>query len=102
MTVDEGTAWFAAHTIGAPEALRVRSKRFFDGSGGGDLVSQLAAASHAALAAATADGTVRAAALDLLAADALITLALLRSAVEQPAGLGSAARALRHQATILA
>ena len=100
MTVEEGVVWFAEHTDGAPDALRVRSKRFFDEAANGDLVSRLAAASQAALEAATADGTVRAAALDLLAADALITLALLRSAAENPAGLGRAASALRHQATI--
>ncbi len=102
MTLDDGKAWFAAHTDGAPDALRVRSQRFFDATGDGKLVPQLAAASQAALEAATANSTVRAAALDLLAADALITLALLRSAAEDPAGLGAAARALRHQATVLA
>lgn len=101
MTIDEGTAWFAGHTAGAPEALRLRSERFFRQAGVAELVPRLAAAGRDALAAATADGAVRAAALDLLAADALITLALLRASEEDPAGFGRAAVALRHQATVL-
>ena len=99
MTIDEGRAWFTGHTAGAPEALRVRAERFFDGATDSELARRLAAAGQAALAAATADGAVRAAALDLLAADALITLALLRSAEDDSANLGRAAVALRGQAT---
>ena len=93
------TAWFREHTAGAPEALRVRAARFFDDAADGMLVDRLAAAGGDALAEATRDGARRAAALDLLAADALITLALLRAAEIDPANLGRAAANLRQQAT---
>jgi hypothetical protein len=92
-------AWFAARTLSAPDALRARSEKFFQATNAGPLVGRLSNAGGAALAAATADGTSRAAALDLLAADALITLALLRAAEEDPAALGCAAARLRDQAT---
>ena len=97
MTVDPGKAWFAEHTAGAPEALRVRSERFFDDAAAPDLVGRLARAGRAALAEATRDGAARSAALDLLAADALITLALLRAAEDDPGALGRAAAELRRQ-----
>ena len=94
-----GDAWFAAHTAGAPHALRGRAGEFFAQAAAGDLASRLAHAARAALAAATRDNAGRAAALDLLAADALITLALLHAAEVEPAHLGAAAAGLRLQAT---
>lgn len=94
-------AWFAAHTIGAPGALRQRSGHFFKHELHGDLASRLARAGDAALTEATRDGAGRAAALDLLAADALITLALLLVAESDPAKLGDAAAGLRRQAAAL-
>jgi hypothetical protein len=90
--------WFAAHTTGAPDALRRRAEHFFKQELAGDLASRLAGAGDAALTEATRDGAVRAAALDLLAADALITLALLLVAERDPARLGDTAAALRRQA----
>lgn len=91
-------AWFAAHTDGAPDALRRRSEFFFGQSPSRDLTERLAHAGRAALLEATRDGAGRAAALDLLAADALITLALLNVAEHDPGRLGAAATELRSQA----
>lgn len=57
-------------------------------AGGPDaLAERLAGAARSALTAAAAQSGGRAAALDLLAADALVTLALLRQAEEEPAML---------------
>jgi hypothetical protein len=92
-------AWFATRTTGAPDALRQRAEYFYAQAGAGDLGRRLAAAGGAALAEATRDDAGRAAALDLLAADALITLALLLAAEREPAALGAVAAHLRVQAT---
>ena len=100
MTVDVGRAWFMTHTSGAPDALRARSERFFDATTSGPLIERLAGAGRAALAEAIRDGASRAAALDLLAADALITLALLCAAEGDPATFGVAAAGLRRQVAI--
>lgn len=97
MSGDAGVDWFISHTTGAPEALRARSQRFFDAAPPGELVQRLATAGRAALGEATRDGAARAAALDLLAADTLITLALLRAVEDDPTTLGVAASALRRQ-----
>jgi hypothetical protein len=92
-------SWFAQRTVGAPEALRQRAEHFLAATGDGDLGQRLALAGTAALTAAARDGADRSAALDLLAADALITLALLRTAEDDPANLEHAAAALRLQVT---
>lgn len=92
-------AWFAAHTTGAPEALRQRVAHFFGTTAPGDLGSRLSRAGGAALREAARSDAGRGAALDLLAADALITLALLRAAEQDPAHLGATAASLRLQAT---
>jgi len=70
-------------------------------AGGPDaLAERLAGAARAALTAASAQSGGRAAALDLLAADALVTLALLRQAEEEPAMLQAfAARLLELEFT---
>lgn len=90
--------WFAARTAGAPEVLRERAAAFHAAVAEGDGAGRLAAAGTAALEAAITSGTTRAAALDLLAADGLITLALLAEAERDPAGLAAAAAALRRAA----
>jgi len=54
----------------------------------------LASTAMQALEASLAQGTTRAAALDLLAADGLVTLALLAQAEASPAGLAAFARGL--------
>ncbi len=92
-------AWFATRTTGAPDVLRRRAEYFYTQAPSGDLGSRLATAGGAALAQATRDDAGRAAALDLLAADALITLALLLAAEREPTTLGAVAAELRLQAT---
>lgn len=89
--------WFTSHTTGAPARLRAQVLAYFNAAPEGPLTERLAAAGDAALGAATAAGRGRAAALDLLAADALITLALLATAERSPATLADAAVALRHR-----
>ncbi len=90
-------AWFAAHTDGAPARLRERADEFFRNTEPVALPRRLAIAANAALT--TASGaTSREAALDLLAADALITLALLAAGERDPASLAVEARALRELA----
>ncbi len=91
----DDAAWFAARTEGAPEALRARAESFLADADGKDLPARLAAAAHSALASASDGGARRATALDLLAADALITLALLFCAERAPGSLLQAASALR-------
>jgi len=96
---DGDRAWFSSRTAGAPATLRDRAEHFFARTSGDSLAVRLAGAGSAALAAATHDGATRRAALDLLAADALITLALLASAENDPEQLGAAAAGLRTQAS---
>lgn len=86
--------WVASRTVGAPDALRRRTHDFLVEAGDAPLPRRLALAAQAALERATAARS-RDGALDLLAADALITLALLAAAERDPAGLEAEARALR-------
>jgi hypothetical protein len=88
-------AWFAARTEAGPAALRRRATEWLaDAPALPDPALQLAAAADRALAAALARGEGRSAALDLLAADALVTLALLSRAETAPAGLAAFAESL--------
>ena len=89
--------WFVARTAGSPDALRERAASFLASADGRDLTARLADAGGRALAAATAARS-RDGALDLLAADALITLALLAAAERDPAALEQSARMLREVA----
>lgn len=98
MTASPAEAWFAEHTVEAPEALRQRAEHFFVRADEVDLAERLAGAGRAALVQAVREDGGRAAALDLLAADALITLALLRVAESTPGQLGPAAASLRSRA----
>ena len=93
-------AWLDARTSGAPGALLARVHEWLQHVPQVTPEVQLAQAGEAALRAAIHRGAGREAALDLLAADALITLALLERAEHDPAGLATAARALREQATV--
>lgn len=88
-------AWLTAHTAGAPERLRSRVLEHHAAAAGDGAMARLAAAGDRALRAAMAAGDDRAAALDLLAADALITLALLHAAERTPATLAAEAASLR-------
>ena len=90
-------AWFVARTAGAPAVLRERAAMFFAAERGDELVERLSAAGDRALAAATAARS-RDGALDLLAADALITLALLAASEAGIDALESTARRLREAA----
>jgi hypothetical protein len=99
LVVTNGDARFVAATEGAPTLLRDRAGHFFAVAAGGELPARLAVAGRAALAEATRDGGGRAAALDLLAADALITLALLVTAADDPMQLGRMSQALRTEVT---
>ncbi len=90
--------WFAERTDSAPEVLRGRVEAVALATDGEDLVEWLADAGEVALSEAMSAGASRVAALDLLAADALITLALLAEAERAPAMLGSTAHALRIRA----
>lgn len=89
-------AWLAARTTGAPEVLRERVEAWAALADPAQPVPErLAAAGQAALEAAIRSGQERPVALDLLAADALVTLALLAQAETAPGRLGMVARAIR-------
>jgi hypothetical protein len=98
MPISEDAGWFAARTAAAPELLRARAEEYFRQTRAESGVARLEVAGARALEAAIDAGQNRAAALDLLAADALITLALLAQAEDEPATLGLLARGLRLRA----
>ena len=81
--------WLLRHTARAPAALRERVRQHVRSVPPGSSVAEtLAEASREALRQVERDPTAgRPVALDLLAADALITLALLAQAQAEPAGL---------------
>jgi hypothetical protein len=91
--------WVLEHTAGAPEVLRARVLDWVRTSGPAaeDDATEtvLAHAAVGALRAVLNAAPNRAAALDLLAADALVTLALLARAERDPAALVAWARQLR-------
>ena len=85
-------AWFESHTAEAPVPLRARMRELVahDWSAEG-----LAVAAERGLSAVVAHPGDRSVALDLLAADGLVTLALLHQAEHRPEGLaGFAGRLL--------
>lgn len=84
-------AWFEAHTADAPDPLRVRMREM---AGVAPDAMALARAAARALDEVVAHPGDRSIALDLLAADGLITLALFRQAEADPAGLEAFARQL--------
>lgn len=81
--------WLEQHISRAPSSLegRVREYAIQSESDATGLPDVLAAAGHRALQRVLAHAGDRSVALDLLAADALITLALLAQAQQAPAGL---------------
>ena len=88
--------WFVRECAGAPAALRERAGRVLGTQAAtGDVARDLADASTRALAAALAHPADRSAALDLLAADALVTLALKARGMLAPGELASFAASLR-------
>jgi hypothetical protein len=94
--------WLDAHTRQAPAALRARVRQYAGEVSGPTLPQALAAAGEAALDRVLSHPGDRSAALDLLAADALITLALLAQAQTEPERLeelaSSVLRAMRSDA----
>ena len=85
--------WLERHTSQAPPALRDRVRAYV-GAAGGDGPDALAAASRNALSRVLTHPGDRPVALDLLAADGLITLALLAQAESAPARLRDFAASL--------
>lgn len=93
--------WLESRTAGAPAVLADRVRAYALGESAADAHAPpamhprvLAAAGATALATVTARPGDRSVALDLLAADALITLALLAQAEHDPAGLRALAAEL--------
>ena len=81
-------AWLDRHTAAAPPALRGRVREYaLMGSRDGAVAQVLARAGSRALDQVVAHPGDRTVALDLLAADALITLALLAQAQTHPSQL---------------
>jgi hypothetical protein len=76
--------WLARHTSQAPPALLGRVREYGLAASGSTRASALAAAGQSALARVLSHPGDRSAALDLLAADALITLALQAVAEDAP------------------
>jgi hypothetical protein len=77
-------AWLDRHTAHAPSALRARVHDYASGGDDTLLSRQLSDAARVALTRVLEHRGDRSAALDLLAADALITLALLAQAQTAP------------------
>jgi len=95
--VTAARAWIADRVGHAPSELRLRILRdIAPVEATIPLPDALAAAGSAALERALAAPADRASALDLLAADGLITLALLAQAEVGPEGLGAFAERLVH------
>ena len=86
--------WLDRRTHRAPAALRSRVLEYAAQGEDGDPPAALAAAGRRALDRVLAHPGDRSVALDLLAADALITLALLAKAEQQPEHLGTFAAGL--------
>jgi len=87
--------WLDHHTTGAPAALRARVREHLGSAARPDPTpAQLAAAGRRALDRVLSHEGDRSVALDLLAADALVTLALLAQAQQEPGVLGEFATAV--------
>ncbi|MBX3147092.1 MAG: hypothetical protein KF785_10020 [Gemmatimonadales bacterium] len=97
MAAQLSQAWLDAQLAGAPEELVARTREFIRGQGGAVTAEALARAGDAALATAMAESSDRTAALDLLAADALVTLALAAQTDADPDTLRAFAARLRRQ-----
>lgn len=93
--MSEAQRWFAQHSAGAPAPLLQRAAGYLAAEPTSGVAEQLAASAAAALDRVLAHPGDRSVALDLLAADALVTLALKARAAEAPAGLADFAAGLR-------
>ena len=88
--------WLDRHTSQAPSALAARVKELALTATGATPALTMAAAGQAALQKVLSHSGDRSAALDLLAADALITLALQAQAQDDPGRLEDFATAVLH------
>jgi hypothetical protein len=89
--------WVERHTNEAPAALRARVQQHVSAADGASTVpAALARAARQALDQVLTHPGDRSVALDLLAADALITLALLAQAQRAPEGLSEFAGSILH------
>jgi hypothetical protein len=88
--------WLEQHTSQAPGILRARVLEYASAASGRNLPERLAAAAQSALSRVLVQPGDRSAALDLLAADALITLALLSQAETAPDHLDEFAGSVLH------
>jgi hypothetical protein len=79
--------WLEGQLAGAPAQLVARTREFARRAGTSVTPASLVHAGQLALGAAVAGATDRGAALDLLAADALVTLALAAKVEAEPAAL---------------
>ena len=86
--------WLDRHTAAAPPVLRTRVVEHAVAAADGPMPVRLAAAGQAAMARVLDHAGDRSVALDLLAADALITLALLAQAESAPDRLSAFAASL--------
>lgn len=87
--------WLAERFAGAPAELVERASDFVGDVAGPTTPAALAEAAARALASALGHVSGRGAALDLLAADALVTVALAAQVETDPKGLEQFARGLR-------
>jgi hypothetical protein len=88
-------AWLDRHMASAPAALAARVRHYAQAAADGPgVAAALGRAGDAALARVLAHPGDRSVALDLLAADALVTLALLAAAETDPVRLGEFADGL--------
>jgi hypothetical protein len=90
----EPADWLDRHTSQAPTMLRARVREYALRASGDSLPHILSSAGQSALTRVLSHAGDRSAALDLLAADALITLALLAQAETDPARLEEFATAV--------
>jgi len=89
--------WLDQHTAGAPPVLGERARHFVTSvAADPSCAAALASAATAALDTVARQPEGRAAALDLLAADALITLALLAQSEADPSRLHEFATRILH------
>ncbi len=93
-------AWVDRHSAAAPPVLRARVRELAAGvPEGASIADTLAEAGRRTLAAVARHPGDRSAALDLLAADALVTLALLAQAEAAPGDLHRFARGVLERET---
>lgn len=97
--MSEGLRWLERHTANAPPVLRERVMHYAGAPPTDALPAHLAGAGVRALASVEKHPGDRSAALDLLAADALVTLALLAQAHADASNLHAFAGTMLPSAT---